>query len=143
MNNIPLLFAAFSSFLAALLHIGCIIFGAPWYRFLGATEEMALMAEAGRIEPAVMTSAIAGVLCFWGAYALSGAGVIRRLPFLKTVIFLIAIVLIGRGIAFPLIMSMFPNNSLTFWLVSSTLCVLMGGSYAYGGWILRKQQAKH
>ncbi|WP_348772544.1 hypothetical protein [Pseudoalteromonas luteoviolacea] len=88
------------------------------------------MAEAGRVEPVVMTSFIAGVLFIWGIFALSGAGVTRRLPLLKTVIFLVAIMLIGRGIAFPVIMPMFPSNSLTFWLVSSALCLLMGVSYA-------------
>ena len=29
------------------VHVGCIVFGAPWYRFFGAGEKMAQMADAG------------------------------------------------------------------------------------------------
>ncbi|MGB4860371.1 MAG: hypothetical protein WBP11_13735 [Dokdonella sp.] len=35
------------SAIAALIHLGCIVFGAPWYRFFGAGERMAQMASAG------------------------------------------------------------------------------------------------
>ena len=35
------------SAIAALAHLGCIIFGGDWYRFFGAGEQMARMAEAG------------------------------------------------------------------------------------------------
>ncbi|WP_328590752.1 hypothetical protein [Cognaticolwellia mytili] len=33
------------SLLAAIMHLGCIYFGASWYRYLGASEQMAMMAE--------------------------------------------------------------------------------------------------
>ncbi|AOT08600.1 hypothetical protein [Pseudoalteromonas luteoviolacea] len=141
MKNRYLLFAAYSSFLAAVLHLGCIIFGAPWYRFFGAGEHMASMAEAGKFEPTLTTLLIATALSTWGLFALSGAGVIRQLPFLRTVIFLVAMVFIGRGIAFPFIMPLFPENTLTFWLVSSFICLTIGLCYALGGWQLYKQQS--
>ncbi|KZN66550.1 hypothetical protein N473_09160 [Pseudoalteromonas luteoviolacea CPMOR-1] len=141
MKNKYLLFAAYSSFLAAFLHLGCIIFGAPWYRFFGAGEHMAKMAEAGKLEPTLTTLVIASALSVWGIFALSGAGVVRRLPFLRTVIFMVALVFIARGVAFPFIMPLFPENSFTFWLVSSLICLSIGMSYALGGWQLHKQQA--
>ncbi|MBQ4879066.1 hypothetical protein J8M21_17765 [Pseudoalteromonas luteoviolacea] len=140
MKNKYLLFSAYSSFLAAFLHLGCIIFGAPWYRFFGAGERMAAMAEAGKLEPTLTTLVIASALSTWGVFALSGAGVIRRLPFLKSVIFMVALVFIGRGIAFPFIMPLLPENSFTFWIVSSLICLTIGLCYALGGWQLHKQQ---
>ena len=42
--NILLVVAGALSALAALAHIGCIYFGASWYRFFGAGEQMAIMA---------------------------------------------------------------------------------------------------
>ncbi|MGQ4584278.1 hypothetical protein [Lysobacter sp. F60174L2] len=36
--------------IAALLHVGCIIFGASWYRFFGAGERMAQLASAGFVQ---------------------------------------------------------------------------------------------
>jgi len=40
-RNTFLMIGAALSGLAALLHVGCILFGAPWYRFFGAGEKMA------------------------------------------------------------------------------------------------------
>ena len=34
------------SAIAALFHLGCIVFGASWFRYLGAGERMAQMATA-------------------------------------------------------------------------------------------------
>ncbi len=114
------------SALAALLHLGCIVFGAPWYRFLGAGEQMARLAEAGSPHPTRMTLLIAGMLMVWSAYAFSGAGVLPRLPLLRTALSAITIVYLARAVAFPALMPMFPSNSMTFWLTSSAICAVFG-----------------
>ena len=82
-RNLFLVIGASMSAVAALLHVGCIIFGASWYRFFGAGERMAQMASAGSWYPAIVTSFIAAMLFTWSLYALSGAGVIPRLPLLR------------------------------------------------------------
>ena len=61
-RNVFLITGALMSALAAALHVGCIVFGAPWYRFFGAGERMAQMASAGHWYPAVVTVAIASIL---------------------------------------------------------------------------------
>ena len=76
MTNSCLIAGAASSAIAALLHLGCIVFGPSWYRFFGAGERMARLAAAGHIVPALVTVGIAAVLIVWSLYALSGAGVI-------------------------------------------------------------------
>ncbi|MCF2858122.1 hypothetical protein L1286_11615 [Pseudoalteromonas sp. SMS1] len=135
MINKCFIFASVCCFFAALLHVGCIIFGPDWYLFLGAGQQMASMAEAGLIEPTIITSMIAIILTMWGFYGLSGAGVIVQLPFQNPALGLIACVLIFRGLSFPLLMPKFPENSLTFWVVSSAICLVMGISFALGIWL--------
>ena len=124
--NRLLVVGATMSALAASAHLGCIAFGGDWYRALGAGERMARMAEAGHWYPTVMATAIAAVLLVWSLYALSGAGVIRRLPLLRTVLCAITAVYLLRGVLFFLLMPFFPGNSLTFWLASSGVCLAIG-----------------
>ena len=83
---------------ASLLHLGVIIGGPDWYRFFGAGEGMARMAEQGSWTPTVITLGIASVLAVWSAYAFSGAGVIPRLPLIRTALVLISGVYLLRGL---------------------------------------------
>ena len=114
------------SALAALLHLGCIVFGAPWYRFLGAGERMAQMDLVGHWYPTAFTLVITTVLVVWSLYAFSGAGVVRKLPFTRVALCAITGVYLLRGIAFAPLMAYFPDNSTTFWVVSSGICLLIG-----------------
>ena len=131
-KNRFLLIAGLCSGTAALLHFGCIVFGGDWYRFFGAGEQMALMAEAGNVYPTIITSVIVVLLSSWSMYALSGAGVILRLPLLRTALCAISAIYILRGIAFIPLMPLFPSNSNTFWLVSSSICLAFGIVHAVG-----------
>lgn len=130
--NTFLIIGAVLSALAALLHIGCVILGASWYRFFGAGEQMALMAEAGHWYPTVITLSIATILSVWSLYALSGAGVIRRLPLLRLVLCVITGVYLLRGILPLLFIASLPENSPTFWIVSSLICLGFGMIYLIG-----------
>lgn len=130
--NKPLLVGAFLCIFAALAHIGCIVFGASWYLALGAGQQMANLAEQGHWYPTLVTSVISFVLFVWALFALSGAGVIRHLPLTRWILVCIGLVLIVRGVLFVLLMPMFPGNSMTFWLVSSSLCALLGTLILFG-----------
>ena len=128
--------AASLSFIAALLHV-TIVFGGPdWYRFFGAGETMARLAESGSIQPTVITFSIAVILSVWGLYALSGAGVVFKMPLLKLALCLITAVFLLRGVA-GLILPFVTNhptiapNSVTFWLVSSVICCVFGAFYFF------------
>lgn len=134
MPNKLLIVAACGSALAALFHLACIVIGERWYRLMGAGEQMATLAAAGHPYPMLITSAISLVLLVWSCYALSGAGLIRPLPLRKTALVLISLVLLARGLLFPLLMPAFPGNSMTFWYLSSAICVLLGSCFAIGSW---------
>ncbi|MBU3021288.1 hypothetical protein [Aestuariibacter sp. A3R04] len=133
-NNKYLLAAAICCFAAALAHLGCIVFGGDWYRFFGAGEPMAQMAEQGLWYPTIVTIVIVLVLLVWAFYGLSGAGAIKRLPHTKLALILIASIFLIRGVSFAGLMSMFPENSLTFWVISSSICLFIGGLFAIGSW---------
>ena len=86
------------SLVASLLHIACIFGGGDWYRFFGAGEVMAQADEAGHWMPAIMTTGIAILLAVWAAYAFSGAGMIRRLPLIRTALVIISAIYLLRGL---------------------------------------------
>jgi hypothetical protein len=133
-QNYFLALAATLSAIAALLHLACIYFGGPWYRVMGAGEQMARLAESGSSYPTVVTVFIACILFIWALYALSGAGLVRRLPLLRPILSAITAVYLIRGFAFLLVMSLIPGRSLLFWLWSSAICAVFGIVHAVGLW---------
>ncbi len=130
--NPALIFGAVLSAVAALLHVGCIVFGAPWYRFFGAGEKMAQLAAAGSWRPTIITSCIVGVLMVWALYALSGAGVIAKLPLLRLALCIITGIYLLRGLAvFPLVVFT-SGRSTSFGWWSSAICLALGMVHAIG-----------
>jgi len=120
--------------LAALLHV-MVIFGGPdWYRFFGAGEHMAQMAEQGLWQPVLVTLFITTVLVIWGLYAFSAAGLIRRLPLLKTALVIISCIYLLRGLAAIPIMVIKPEVVDSFLIWSSLICFVYGMFYALGSW---------
>jgi hypothetical protein len=106
---------------AAVLHIGVILGGPDWYRFFGAGEQMAQMAERGSPVPALVTLAIAAVLAVWAAYAFAGAGLIRRLPLMRVALVTITAIYSLRGV---LIVPLLFNPVATDFDIWSSLIVL-------------------
>lgn len=127
-----LFIGALFSAAAALAHLACIVWGAPAYRFMGAGERMAHAVESGKLKPTVATFFITGILGVWAAYALGGAGIIDRLPLSRVVLPAICAVYLGRSVAFPWLQPVFPENSRRFWLISSSICLVMGLVHLYG-----------
>ena len=130
--NAFLIAAATLNALAAALHVACIVFGAAWYRFFGAGERMARLVEQGSREPAIVTSIIAAVLATWSLYALSGAGLIPRLPLVKAALCIITAIYLLRGaVVFPMAV-MYPGRITAFWWWSSGICLAIGIVHAIG-----------
>ena len=134
-GNIWLIVGGCLSAAASLLHLGCIIGGPDWYRFFGAGERVAQAAARGSWVPAAMTLGIATVLAIWAAYAFSGAGIIARLPLLRTGLIVISAVYILRGLVlfFPSAFQR-PDLSETFLRWSSAIVLAFGLVYAIGTW---------
>ncbi len=119
------------SLFAAVMHLAIIAGGPSWYRFFGAGEAMASMAEQGLLQPTVITVSIALILASWSAYAWSAAGILPRFPFTKGVLILITLVYLLRGVfglLAPFVSShpQITQNSVSFWVWSSTICLAFG-----------------
>jgi len=130
--NILLLSGAIFSAVAALFHFACIIWGAPLFRIMGAGEPMVSMAAKGHWYPTFLAVAVGTMLLIWAAYALSGAGMIMQLPYLKIILSAITCIYLLRAITFPILKPVFPGNSDTFWWVSSTICLIVGLLHLFG-----------
>ena len=88
-----------ASFLIAVLHLA-LVFKPQWYRHFGA-DELVQLHEQGSSFTVLVTIGLALMFAAWGAYALSGAGVIRRLPLLQTVLIAIGVIYVLRGLLLP------------------------------------------
>jgi hypothetical protein len=119
---------------AAALHVGVILGGPSWYRFFGAGEEMARMAERGSARPALIAAFIAAMLAVWAAYAFAGAGLIRRLPLMRTALVLIAAVYLLRGLVLLPLLVLKPAQIDSFTLWSSLIVLVYGICYGVGTW---------
>ncbi|WP_269618036.1 hypothetical protein [Zhongshania sp. BJYM1] len=131
-TNVLLSIAAALNALVAFLHIGCIYYGATWYRFMGAGEGMATLAERGSIQPTIITSFIVLVFSIWTVYTLSGAGIICQLPFLRWILLAITAIYILRGVTGFFFYSNPLGRKPKFWLWSSAICLILGLVHLFG-----------
>jgi hypothetical protein len=114
------------SLLAAFLHIAIIIGGPAWYRFFGAGERLAQLAEQGSPIPGAITALIAAVLMLWGLYAYAGAGLVRRPPWLKSILIIITGIYLLRGMALLPMALFMPHVVDGFLILSSLICLAIG-----------------
>lgn len=133
-RNPWLLTAAVLDSVAALLHLGCIIGGPSWYRFFGAGEQMAQLAARGSPRPALIALGIAAVLSIWGLAALSGSGVIGRLPLARWVVLATTLIYALRAFAFPYMLQVMPGRGFTFLAWSSAIVLGFAIVHAIGLW---------
>ncbi len=131
-RNPALIIGGWLSVAASLLHIGCIIGGPDWYRFFGAGEAMATMAEQGSMTPTLLTLGIAAILAIWAAYAFSGAGLLPRLPLLRTGLVVISAIYLLRGLALIPALIINGGEVMPFVLWSSLIVLVYGIAYAVG-----------
>lgn len=133
-GNRWLMVGGFLSLLAALLHLAVIVGGPDWYRFFGAGEDMARMAERGLWQPALMTLGIAAVLSIWALYAFAGAGRFPKLPLMRTALVLISGIYLARGLLIiPILISPVARTPFNIW--SSLTVLVYGLVYAVGTWL--------
>ncbi|MGN6111859.1 MAG: hypothetical protein ACTHOC_02425 [Luteimonas sp.] len=144
-----LLLAGTAAAAGAALHVAILFGGPDWYAFFGAPAGLVDMARAGNPRAPISCLVIASFLAVVSAYAFSGAGLVRRLPFLRVGLGAIAAVLILRGALFiPLIVwrpvalsGICDCGSVdAFIVVTSALCLAMGVGYALGACFAGRQR---
>ncbi len=117
---------------AALLHLAIIIKGPAWYRFFGAGEAMARMAERGSWQPTLITLAIASVLALWASYALAAAGALPTLPWQRPILLAITSIYFLRALLYVplLLLTKQPCGAFAWW--SSAICLLFACMHLAG-----------
>ncbi|MEY2563386.1 MAG: hypothetical protein QOH88_1579 [Verrucomicrobiota bacterium] len=127
--------------LAGVLHLAIIFGGPDWYAFFHAPARIVRLATVGALYPKIFCLAAAVLLMLCAGYAFSGAGLIRRLPFLHPALVLIGSVFILRGIAFFPLLLWRPDLLARvcdcrgldpFLVVSSVICLATGIGYVLG-----------
>ncbi len=136
-GNLSLLAAGIGSALLALLHAVIIAIGPSGYRYFGAGD-LAPLAESGSPIPALITSGLILIFGVWALWAFSGAGLIRRLPLLRTGLTTIGIIYTLRGaMLFPeLLLVARGNHPAPRMAIFSAVSLLIGICYLVGSFRL-------
>jgi hypothetical protein len=129
-----LIAAGAASAASGVLHLVCIAIGGPAYRYFGAGETFARRAEAGSLQPAMMTLVIAMAFFVLAAYGFAGAGLIRRLPLTRTALVACAVVYLLRGLSvIPETLAVHAGRIIPpRYLVFSLVSLAVGICYALG-----------
>jgi|TARA_R110002072_G_C7688950_1_gene512107 hypothetical protein len=122
--------------MGALLHLVVLIGGPSWIAFVGAPLSVVQSAREGTWLAPVGALGIAALLTVWALYAFSGAGLIRPLPMLKTVLGAVALILLVRGATILpfLIRVNWASSHDVFVVFSSAFIFVLGAAYALGFW---------
>lgn len=127
--------AALCSVLVALLHVYVIVKG-PWaYRFFGAGETLAGMAERGSWIPALLTGGITVVFGVFAYYYFAGAGMLPPPPWMRAGLIAIAAIYTLRG-AMVLPGFLLKMNMSTFDIWSSLVSLAIGLLHGAALWAL-------
>jgi hypothetical protein len=127
----------------AVLHVAILFGGPSWYAFFGAPRGLVEMARVGSLRAPISCLIIAAILAMFAAYAFSGAGLVRRLPFLRLASASISAVLLLRGVLFAPLILWRPSVLFgicdcrsvdTFIILTSALCIAMGIGFALAAW---------
>jgi hypothetical protein len=130
------------SLVLAALHVPIIVIGAPAYRYFGRAD-LAEAALRGSLYPPLATLVVTITLVVWGLYAYSGAGVLGRLPLLRSGLVAISIIYALRGLVVVLDAARwfagdgYPLRQAAF----SGAALAIGLCYAVGTWAVFRDAA--
>ena len=133
-NNLSLMIAGVSSFALALCHVVIIFVGPSAYDYFDI-HALALLAAQGSWIPALVTSCVIGYFVVCGLYAFSGAGMLRRLPWLRAVLIAIGAIYFVRGLAifwFAYLWLIGSSDAMFREIIFSLGSLLIGISYLFG-----------
>jgi hypothetical protein len=133
LSSYCLILGGAASFFNALLHVALAI-RPQLYRYCGA-DELAQMHEQGSPFTLLVTLSLAVMFAAWGTYALSGAGVIGRLPLLRAVPVTVGVIYVLRSLMLPSELVKVLTSGYPFrFIVFSTGSLVMGTLHLVGLW---------
>lgn len=129
----------YTNILIAIAHIIGLVWADQMFEITGVGKEMAALAQKHPALPYLLTIIVAIVFFIFGLYGLSAAHKFRKLPFLKTAVFLIAGIYLLRGFGELIVDTIQETNSISE-TVYSLFAIIIGLLFLIGG--LRKWRAK-
>lgn len=124
----------------AIGHILGLIWADQMFEITGIGKEMATLAQKHSTLPYLLTIVVAIVFFIFGLYGLSAANKFRKLPLLKTVIFLIAGIYLLRGVGELIADTIQGTNSIAE-TIYSLVAIIIGLLFLIGG--LQKWRAEN
>lgn len=122
----------------ALLHVFIIFVGAPGYRYFGAGEEIARLAESGSPYPALLTAFVTIFFVLFAVYGLAGAQLLPwKPPLLRTGLVAIGAIYSLRGVLLAPQAAAFSSGGPLVGakdLVFSSVSLAIGLLYLWGTW---------
>lgn len=127
-----LILAGVIAALTALAHFSCIILGPGCYQAQMAPDALVQSAIDGTWIAPIGTLAISLIFMLCAIYALSAAGIIRRLPFLGLGVYCIGAICIFRGLATVPLSVAFPNMVSSFSISAGLVWFFTGLLFIFG-----------
>jgi len=116
----------------ALIHWIAPWIGPDWYAFLHAPASIVTSARTGTWLAPSGAVAIGALMFLCALYALSGAGIIRKIPLLRTALVIITTICVLRGLALIPFLMLVPSKLSGFDIVGSLVWLLAGVSFLLG-----------
>ncbi|MBR8845482.1 MULTISPECIES: hypothetical protein [Pseudoalteromonas] len=130
-------------FSTALAHLSCIYFGPQCYSSQMAPPEIIESAMKGTLLAPIGTTLVSAIFMVLGLYALSGAGLLRKLPLSRFCIYLIAFVCIIRGVLPIQLYFRYPDKTSNIVLSIGITWLLVGLLCFFGYRTVNKQTVGH
>jgi len=129
-HNYALVAGGYFSLAFAALQVTGIWWSPSAIRYLGGPADLSVQKP---VAYALLCLAVAAIVAVFGLYALSGAGQIRRLPFLRSGLITITAIYLLRGILFiPQLPVVWKHPHLVRFLVFSLVSLCVGVLYLAG-----------
>lgn len=131
--NKMLKIGGYINILIAILHIVGLFWAQQMYDYTGVGDRMRENAAIHPSLPYVITIIVSIAFFVFGLYGLLGAGVIKKMPLLKTGVFVIATIYLLRGFIGTIINLFVESPFLIHHLIFSIFALLIGLLYLIGG----------
>lgn len=136
--NRMLKIGGYINILIAIFHLVVLFWAQQMYDFTGVGDRMRENASIHPFLPYAITIIVSIAFFVFGLYGLSGADIIKKMPLLKTGIFVIATIYLLRGLVGIFINIFVESSFLLHHLIFSIFALIIGVLYLLGG--LKKWQ---
>ena len=140
-SKAALILAAVISSVTALAHMSCIILGTSCYKAQLAPPEMIQSSIDGTLLAPLVTLFISALFLTCALFAVSGAGLIKKLPLQNIALIVIAVLCLLRGMATIPLSYIFPEMVSTFSILAGFVWFISGCLFFYGYYSVRRVSA--